>query len=123
MLSGATEAGFFEGDRGARDIYREVKQVLSSLEGVTTKVQKSQIGFCREHPFAAVWRPKQYLSGERPPLVLSVFLRRRDQSPRWKEVTQSRPGRFSHHIELNAISDVDSEVREWLTEAWVEAAS
>ena len=27
-------------------------------------------------------------------------------------------GRFTHHLELHAESDIDDEVREWLQEAW-----
>jgi hypothetical protein len=62
--------------------------------------------------------PGQYLQRASPPLVLSVFLRRRDASPRWKEVVEPARGRFTHHLELNALADLDDEVRTWLREAW-----
>jgi hypothetical protein len=55
-------------------------------------------------------------------LVLSVFLRRRHGSPRWKEVVEPKPGRFTHHVELGAAKEVDNEVRGWLSEAWRDAA-
>ena len=51
-------------------------------------------------------------------LVLTIFLRRRDASPRWKEIVEPVAGRFTHHLELNDTADIDEEVRDWLREAW-----
>jgi hypothetical protein len=48
-----------------------------------------------------------YLRREAAPLVLSVFLWRRDASPRWKSVVEPVSGRFTHHLELGAVSPVD----------------
>jgi hypothetical protein len=45
-------------------------------------------------------------------------LRHRDESPRWKEVSEPSRGRFVHHLELRSIDDVDDEVEAWLREAW-----
>jgi hypothetical protein len=115
------EAAFFDGDHDALRIHRAVQRALADLDDVETRVSKSQIGFYRSHPFAAVWKPGQYLEGRRPPLVLTVFLRRRDASKRWKEVIEARPGRFTHHLELAEPSEVDGEVRGWLAEAWRDA--
>lgn len=102
-------------------VYDQVAKAVGNLRGVEIRTQKSQVGFYRDHPFAAVWRPGQHLSGERPPLVLSLFLRRRLRSKRWKEISEPRPGRFTHHLELNAPAEVDRQVRGWLKAAWDEA--
>ncbi len=117
-----SERDFLRGNAKARAAYAAIRRVVDDLDGVETRVSRSQIGFYRKHPFASVWKPGQYLEGERPPLVLTVFLRRRDTSSRWKEVVEPQPGRFTHHIELNAGDDIDEEVRAWITEAWREAA-
>jgi hypothetical protein len=53
--------------------------------------------------------------------VLSIFLRRRDGSPRWKKVGEPQPGRFTHHLELRSAKELDDEVRSHLSEAWREA--
>lgn len=116
------EVEFFQGHGEAHSIYRAIREVVDNLASVETRVSKSQIGFYRKHPFASVWRPVQYLRGERPPLVLTVFLRRRDMSPRWKQVVEPKRGRFTHHVELRSVADVDHEVRKWLADAWREAA-
>ncbi|MBI4920247.1 MAG: hypothetical protein HY834_00725 [Devosia nanyangense] len=102
----------------ARKIYPAIARAVAALEGVTVKVQKSQIGFSRAHPFAAVWVPEMQLRRPAAPLVLSVFLRHRDPSPRWTEIVEPAPGRFTHHLELNAPADADAEVTRWLKSAW-----
>jgi hypothetical protein len=117
-----SEREFFRGNAKARAVYRAVRRITEDLDDSELRVSKSQIGFYRKHPFASVWKPGQYLKGDRPPLVLTIFLRRRDTSDRWKEVVEPQPGRFTHHLELGAAADVDDEVRGWIIEAWREAA-
>ncbi len=110
---------FFSDKALAKQLYEAVRQAIASLGEAGIRVGKSQIAFRRRIAFAWVWMPGQYLTG-RPtaPLVLSVGLRRRAESPRWKQVVESAPGRFTHHLELYAVPDVDAEVRAWLREAW-----
>ena len=69
-----------------------------------------------------VWMPGQYLKGDTAPLVLTLFLPWRDSSPRWKEIVEPAPGRFTHHLELYSPEDIDNEVKAWLRQAWVNAA-
>lgn len=72
--------------------------------------------------FAFVWMPEMYLGRGDVPLVLTIGLRRRDGSPRWKQVVEPAPGRFTHHLELHSDADIDDELRRWLQEAWESAA-
>ncbi len=116
------ENDYLGSDEDARSIFGAINAAVTAIGEAERRVSRSQIGFYRQHPFAAVWRPGQYLGGTRPPLVLSVFLPRMDRSPRWKEVVEPRPGRFTHHLEINDAIEVDHEVREWLREAWSAAA-
>ncbi len=85
-------------------------------------MSKSQVGFRRRRLFAATWLPDQYLRGQHAPLVLTLFLRHREASPRWKEVVEATPGHFTHHLELASPKDVDREVARLLTLAWDAAA-
>jgi hypothetical protein len=62
-----------------------------------------------------------YLHGNTAPLVLSVALRRRDESPRWKEIVEPAPGRFMHHLALYSPAEIDGAVLRWLQEAWEQA--
>ena len=115
------ENDYLGSDVDARAIFSAINAAVTAVGEAERRVSKSQIGFYRKHPFAAVWRPNQYLSGTLPPLVLSVFLQRMDRSPRWKEVVEPKPGRFTHHLEINGATEVDDQVREWLREAWTSA--
>lgn len=112
---------FFEGHEEARQLFETVREAVEAVGAAKMRASKSQIAFRRRRAFAWVWRPGQYLRGEVAPLVLTVALRRRDPSPRWKEIVEPSPGRFTHHLELYAADEVDDEVREWLRAAWMEA--
>jgi hypothetical protein len=115
------ESDYLGSDMDARAIFSAIDSAVKTVGEAERRVSKSHIGFYRKHPFAAVWRPSQHLSGTLPPLVLSIFLRRRDPSPRWKEVVEPKPDRFTHHLEINGANEVDHQVREWLREAWASA--
>ncbi|MBN2099282.1 MAG: hypothetical protein JW753_06760 [Dehalococcoidia bacterium] len=86
------------------------------------RVTKSQIAFRRRRAFAWTWMPGTYLRSQHAPLVLTISLRRRDPSPRWKEIVEPTPGRFTHHLELLSAADIDDEVCSWLREARIDAA-
>ena len=105
----------------SRALFDALRAIIAELGGVTLRVSKSQVAFRRKKAFAWAWRPEQYLRRPAAPLVLTVGLRRRDPSPRWKQVIEPAPGRFTHHLELYSASDLDDEVRRWLLEAWEDA--
>jgi hypothetical protein len=115
-------SSFFTGFETSRPLFDALRQAVDRLGPVEMRVSKSQIAFRRRVAFAWAWIPDRYLRGGHAPLVLSVALPRRDASPRWKEIVEPKPGRFMHHLELVAPSDVDDEVGEWLAAAWAAAA-
>jgi Domain of unknown function (DUF5655) len=55
-------------------------------------------------------------------MTLDDFFRGRDASPRWKQVVEPAPGRFTHRLEFRSAEEIDDEVRTWLAEAWQAAA-
>ena len=114
-------ADFFEGHADALRLHRAVEAVVSSIGPADVRVSRSQVGFYRDHPFAATWMAGRYVGGDQAPLVLSVYLHQRDRSPRWKEVVEPTPGRYTHHLELRAVSEVDAFVRRQLEHAWAQA--
>jgi hypothetical protein len=116
-----TPDAFFAGHERSRGLFEAVRQVVAAIGPAELRVSKSQIAFRRRVAFAWVWMPAQYLGREAAPLVLTIGLRRRNPSSRWKEVVEPVPGRFTHHLELYGAEDVDAEVRAWLSEAWAAA--
>lgn len=113
-----TEAEFFRGYSRPRALYRPVKALLASLGPSDRKVTRSQIAFRARRGFAWVWLPQKWLDKVPPDaLVLSFALPRKLASRRIKEVVQPARGRFMHHLVLTDPSQLDAEVRRWLTEA------
>jgi len=113
---------FFAGYDESRAIFEAVYAAIDAVGQAELRVTKSQVAFQRRIGFAWAWIPEMYLTGVVAPLVLSVSLRRHDESSRWKEVVQSYPGRFMHHLELRDPREIDDNVRAWLAEAWEAAA-
>ena len=113
---------FFAGCDEPRQIFDALHRAIEAIGPAEVRVTKSQVAFRRRKAFALAWMPGQYLRGKIAPLVLTLALRRRDPSPRWKEIVEPAPGRFTHHLELYGASDIDDEVRRWLREAWEAAA-
>lgn len=110
---------FFAGrDPVSRELYEALAEEIERLGDIETRVTKSQVAFRRRLAFAWAWMPGKYVRGDVAPLVLTVDLQRRDASARWKEVVEPRSGRYTHHLELRARTQLDDEVRTWLREAW-----
>jgi hypothetical protein len=84
----------------------------------TTRTTRSQISFRRRRGFAWIWAPQQYLGSRSAPVALALAFPRHVRSWRWKEVVEPRPGWFMHHLEVWRVSDVDQQVRRWISAAW-----
>jgi hypothetical protein len=111
---------YFCGWDEARSLFDVLQDAVAALGDVDLRVTKSQVAWrtARGRAFAWAWIPGRYLRSQSTPLVLTLALRRRDPSPRWKEIVETAPGRFTHHLELYAVGDVDDEVRGWVRDAW-----
>jgi hypothetical protein len=122
LVSGLIELDQFFGEhQESKQIFDALAEAVMAVGPTSIRVTRSQVAFWRSHPFAWAWMPEQYLKREVAPLVLTVGLRRRDSSPRWKEVVEPKPGRFTHHLELRSVKEIDAEVEGWLKEAWERA--
>ncbi len=110
---------FFADKPLAYSLFQAVQAMIDSIGESQVKVSKTQISFRNRIIFAITW-----LSSKRknPPLMLTICLRRRDESLRWRVVAEPYPGRFVHHLELNTSEDLDDQVRAWLSEAWFVAS-
>lgn len=112
---------YFEGRDESHRLFDAVRSAVAAFGPVDIRATKSQVAFRRRTSFAFVWIPGMYLDKSDVPLVLTVGLRRRDASPRWKQIVEPASGRFTHHLELRSESEVDDEVHRWLREAWEQA--
>lgn len=106
----------FAGDDVALAVLTRVRAVLEAAGPVEERTTKSQVAFRRSRGFAYLWPPARYVRTT-VPVVLSVALRRRDTSPRWKEVANPRPRLWIHHLEVRDVDELDDEVVDLLREA------
>lgn len=113
---------FFAGHEKARCIFNALHPAICTLGPCEIHVTKSQIRFRRRSAFAWAWVPDKYLRGGHAPLVLTLSFKTRHSSPRWKEIVEPVPGRFTHHLEFHAASEIDDHVRSWRQDAWQAAA-
>ncbi len=112
---------FFHGYDESRPLFDVLRDMLDSIGPTEMRISKSQIAFWRRKAVARVWIPARYLKRNVAPLVLTLGFDHRDPSERWKEIVEPAQGRFTHHLELDSIEDVDEQVRDWLQRAWIEA--
>jgi predicted transport protein len=102
----------------ARRIFDALAKEVSRFGKVSVRVSKSQIAFRRKKNVAVVWMPGMYLKHSGAPLVLTLSFAEKDSSPRWKEIVRVSANRFTHHLELHQVKDIDSQVKGWLHAAW-----
>lgn len=121
-VSGPKLDSFFADRPLSREIFEAVRQAVESLGPAELQVSKSQVAFRRRVNFALVWVPEQVLRRPAAPLVLTLSFPRRDPSPRWKQVVEIGPARFTHHLELYSPADIDAQVTAWLRSAREAAA-
>lgn len=112
---------YFNGNPESREIFECLRTIIEAMGTVEMLLMESQVAFRRNRAFAYTWMPGKYNHGRGAPLVLTLSLRRRDQSPRWKVIVALSSGQFTHHLELYSENEVDGQVCEWLQEAWVQA--
>ena len=113
---------FFAGYEASRPLFEALRETIEEFGPAEIRVTKSQVAFYRKKAFAWAWIPDRHLHGKHAPLVLTLSFRYRDASPRWKEIVEPYPGRFTHHLELYSTADIDDEVCSWLHTAWDPAA-
>ncbi len=113
---------YFEGNKECRQIFDCLLEMVQSLGVAEMRVQQSQIAFLRNKGFAYICLPHKHEPGKALPLILSISLRRRDPSPRWKKVVSLPSNSCTHYMELFSPNEVDEEVCGWLQEAWGQAA-
>ena len=100
----------FAGWEYSRQIFEALKETVDQLGEVEMRVTKSQIAFRRRKALAWAWVPGRYLRGKLALLVLTLALSRKDQYSRWKEIVEPVKGRFTHHLELHSIDEIDDQV-------------
>lgn len=111
---------FFDGRMAALPLYEAFeRKVLTELNSVNIKVQKTQITFSNRRNFAAVSflpvrkakdRPKTYI-------VVTFGLGYRMESPRIDAAVEPYPNRWTHHVLISSVEEINDELMGWIKEA------
>lgn len=104
------------GSANALAIYEALETaVLTAWPDVRITVHGSQITFANRHGFAFVSLPRR--KGE-VGLVVSFGLPSRAESPRVAAVVEPYPGRWTHHVQVRSVDEVDRELMGWIGAAY-----
>lgn len=116
---------FFEGHMAALPLYEKLaKRVLSEVDNVRIKVQKSQISFYNKHMFACVSFARVRKKKDCPEnyIVVTFGLKHKVESPRIDIVTEPYPNRWTHHLLISRLDEIDEELMDWMKKAAAFAA-
>ena len=111
---------FFDRKPEALPLYEAFEQkVLSQVDSVKVKVQKTQIAFSNRHNFAFVSFLPVRKAKERPEvyIVVTFGLGYHVESSRIDGAVEPYPGRWTHHVLISGTGEVDDELIGWVKEA------
>lgn len=112
---------FFDGHEAALPLYEAFEQcVYERYSNVRKKVQKTQITFYNRHVFACVSFQRVRRKAELPDpyLVLTLGLAYPLDSERVAVKCEPYPGRWTTHIVIGFVEDIDDELLSWLDESY-----
>jgi hypothetical protein len=113
---------FFAGVPLGAQTFEWTCAVISGLGPAVVRITTTQVALRRRIGFAWLWLPGTWLPHADAEVVLSLGMRQRLDSPRWKQVVEPHPGRWMHHLEVHDAADLDDEVARWVTAAYHVAA-
>ena len=116
---------FFDGHQEMYSIYESFEQtLLHQYPQTKIKVQKTQIAFSNRYIFACVsfMRPKKKSELSASYFVLTLGLSYPLESERVAIKTEPYPGRWTTHIVIHKMSDLDQELFDWVKQAYEFAA-
>lgn len=111
---------FFADHMEAIPLYEALEaRILDRIADVTVKGSKTQLSFYNRHLFACVSFAHVRKKKDCPPvyIVVTIGLNRRLDSPRIDVATEPCKGRWTHHLLISHMSELDEELMGWIQEA------
>ncbi|MDO4516521.1 MAG: DUF5655 domain-containing protein [Bacillota bacterium] len=112
--------GFFQGQERALPLYERLEAlILEQIPDVKIKVTKTQISFSNRRGFAFVSFLPVRKAKDRPETYLTVTfgLGYRKDAPRIDGAVESYPNRWTHHVMVSSLQEIDGELMGWVREA------
>ena len=119
MISG-DELFFFDEKPAALPLYEKfATRLLTEIDNVTVKVQKTQISFSNKYNFAFVSLLPVRKAKARPEIWITVTFGRsyKKESPRIDVASEPYPNRWTHHLLISSADEIDDELMGWIKEA------
>ena len=114
------ELFFFDEKPAALPLYEAfAKQLLAEIDNVTVKVRKTQISFSNKYNFAFVSLLPVRKAKARPETWITVTfgLQYKKEAPRIDAATEPYPNRWTHHMLISSVDEIDDELMGWIKEA------
>ena len=111
---------FFDAHPDAFPLYDKFEKcVMEHVPEARIKVQKTQISFYNRHMFACVSFARVRKKKDCPDsyIVVTFGLDHRAVSPRIDIATEPYPNRWTHHVLISELSEIDDELIAWVEEA------
>lgn len=111
---------FFDAHPDAFPLYDKFEKcVTEHVPEARIKVQKTQISFYNRHMFACVSFARVRKKKDCPDsyIVVTFGLDYRAVSPRIDIATEPYPNRWTHHVLISELSEIDDELMVWVEEA------
>ena len=111
---------FFNDHMDASPLYERLEGlILEQIPDVKIKVSKTQISFSNKQGFAFVSFNPCRKAKERPEVWMTVTfgLSYRKDSPRIDVATEPYPNRWTHHVMVSNVAEIDGELMGWIREA------
>ena len=112
---------YFFGERmDALPMYERLEEaILTRIPDVKIKVAKTRITIANKRGFAFVSFNPCRKAKDRPAvwMTISFGLGYRKEYPRIDVATQPYPGRWTHHVMVGSVDEIDEELLGWIQEA------
>ena len=112
---------FFDRMPYALPLYEALlRRMQAEIGEIQIKVQKTQISFYRRRMFGCVSFARVRRRADCPQrwFTLTFGLDRRVDSPRIEAAAEPYPNRWTHHVLLTCLDDLDETVMGWVEEAY-----
>jgi hypothetical protein len=111
--------GLFAGRPAALLQFHAVRHLIESLGPVTVEATKTQVSFGTARKFAWVWLPQIWIKAQPDSgITLSFARERRVVHEHIRQAVEPYPGWWTHHVVIRQESDLDEDVKAWLSEPY-----
>lgn len=117
---------FFDRKQDALPLYETFREaVLEKVPDTRIEVKKTQISFFSRHMYAAVsFAPVRRVKNRPDPFLTITFgMPYRKESTRIDVAVEPYPNRWTHHVMIGSVEEIDQELLSWIEEAAAFAAN